>query len=51
MWDAAFAVQAILSSDLAEEYGPTLKKAHDYVKSSQVTNLSTPRELLSINMH
>ncbi|GAB2276211.1 Lupeol synthase [Dionaea muscipula] len=36
MWDAAFAVQAILSSDLAEEYGPTLKKAHDFVKASQV---------------
>ncbi|KAJ9548501.1 LOW QUALITY PROTEIN: hypothetical protein OSB04_021044, partial [Centaurea solstitialis] len=36
MWDAAFAIQAILSCNLAEEYGPTLKKAHDFVKSSQV---------------
>ncbi|KAF5804689.1 putative lupeol synthase [Helianthus annuus] len=36
MWDAAFAVQAIMSSNLTEEFGPTLKKAHDFVKSSQV---------------
>ncbi|KAL3533202.1 hypothetical protein ACH5RR_006723 [Cinchona calisaya] len=35
-WDAAFAIQAILSSNLAEEYGPTLKKAHDFIKASQV---------------
>ena len=37
MWDAAFAIQAILSCNLSEEYGPTLRKAHDFVKSSQVT--------------
>ncbi|TYJ30100.1 hypothetical protein E1A91_A06G111500v1 [Gossypium mustelinum] len=36
MWDAAFAIQAIMSSDLSEEYGPTLRKAHDFVKASQV---------------
>ncbi|KAH6779223.1 cycloartenol synthase 1 [Perilla frutescens var. hirtella] len=36
MWDAAFAIQAILSANLSEEYGPTLKKAHDFVKASQV---------------
>ncbi|CAA3029551.1 lupeol synthase-like [Olea europaea subsp. europaea] len=36
MWDAAFAIQAILSSNLAEEYGPTLMKAHNFVKASQV---------------
>lgn len=35
-WDAAFAIQAILSSNLAEEYGLTLKKAHDFIKASQV---------------
>ncbi|XP_027117731.2 lupeol synthase-like [Coffea arabica] len=35
-WDGALAVQAILSSNLAEEYGPTLKKAHDFIKASQV---------------
>ncbi|KAG4142066.1 hypothetical protein ERO13_D06G111600v2 [Gossypium hirsutum] len=36
MWDAAFAIQAIMSSDLSEEYGSTLRKAHDFLKASQV---------------
>ncbi|KAL8191563.1 hypothetical protein R6Q57_028294 [Mikania cordata] len=36
MWDAAFAIQAIMASNLAEEFGSTLRKAHDFVKSSQV---------------
>ncbi|KAB1212043.1 Lupeol synthase [Morella rubra] len=36
MWDAGFAIQAILSCNLNEEYGPTLRKAHDFVKVSQV---------------
>ncbi|EYU25764.1 hypothetical protein ABFS82_10G074300 [Erythranthe guttata] len=36
MWDAAFAIQAILSANLSEDYGPTLKKAHSFVKASQV---------------
>ncbi|KAG2668093.1 hypothetical protein I3760_15G143800 [Carya illinoinensis] len=36
MWDAGFAIQAILSCNLNEEYGPTLHKSHDFVKASQV---------------
>lgn len=36
MWDAAFANQAIIASDLVEEYSLTLKKGHDFVKASQV---------------
>ncbi|OWM86877.1 hypothetical protein CDL15_Pgr015913 [Punica granatum] len=36
MWDEGFAIQAIMSSNLSEEYGPTLRKAHDFVKASQV---------------
>ncbi|GAB4854058.1 hypothetical protein Ancab_022639 [Ancistrocladus abbreviatus] len=36
MWDAAFAIQAVLSSNLANEYEQTLQKAHDFVKASQV---------------
>ncbi|PWA84797.1 lupeol synthase [Artemisia annua] len=36
MWDAAFSIQAIMSSNLGEEYGPSLRKAHDFIKSSQV---------------
>ncbi|CDP17718.1 unnamed protein product [Coffea canephora] len=35
-WEAALSIQAILSSNLAEEYGPMLKKAHDFIKASQV---------------
>ncbi|GJR14580.1 lupeol synthase-like protein [Tanacetum coccineum] len=35
-WDAAFAIQAIMSSNLGEVYGPNLRKAQDFVKSSQV---------------
>ncbi|KAG5242921.1 cycloartenol synthase family protein [Salix suchowensis] len=36
LWDTAFAVQAIISTNLVEEYSPTLKKAHTFVKNSQV---------------
>ena len=36
LWDTAFCVQAIISTDLVEEYGPTLRKAHAYLKKSQV---------------
>ncbi|ONI26070.1 hypothetical protein PRUPE_1G002600 [Prunus persica] len=35
-WDAVFAIQAILSCNLNDEYGPTLWKAHDFLKASQV---------------
>ncbi|KAJ4839941.1 Cycloartenol synthase [Turnera subulata] len=31
LWDTAFAVQAIISTKLVDEYGPTLRKAHSYV--------------------
>ena len=36
MWDEAFAIQAIMSSNLTDEYGPTLHKAHNFLKASQV---------------
>nr|QEV81988.1 oxidosqualene cyclase [Scutellaria barbata] len=36
MWDAAFSIQAILSANVSEEYGSTLRKAHSFVKASQV---------------
>jgi len=35
-WDVAFAVQAILATNLVDEYGSTLKKAHEFIKNSQV---------------
>ncbi|KAF9663023.1 hypothetical protein SADUNF_Sadunf18G0115100 [Salix dunnii] len=36
LWDTSFAVQAIISTRLVEEFGPTLRKAHAYIKNSQV---------------
>nr|CBD47302.1 cycloartenol synthase [Dioscorea zingiberensis] len=36
LWDTAFTVQAIVATDLSEEFGPPLKKAHDYIKNTQV---------------
>ncbi|KAL9241665.1 hypothetical protein vseg_015749 [Gypsophila vaccaria] len=37
LWDTSFAVQAILSTNLYEEYDTTVRKAHTYIKNSQVT--------------
>ncbi|KAH0693374.1 hypothetical protein KY285_020471 [Solanum tuberosum] len=34
--DTSFAIQAIISTNLVEEYGPTLRKAHKFMKDSQV---------------
>ncbi|XP_034696190.1 cycloartenol synthase-like [Vitis riparia] len=36
LWDTSFAVQAIISTNLGEEYGLTLRKAHEFIKNSQV---------------
>lgn len=36
LWDTAFAAQAIISTNLIDEFGPTLKKAHAFIKNSQV---------------
>lgn len=35
-WDAGFAVQALLATNLIEEIKPTLTKGHDFIKKSQV---------------
>eukprot|EP00268_Persea_americana_P017364 TRINITY_DN18367_c0_g1_i2.p1 TRINITY_DN18367_c0_g1~~TRINITY_DN18367_c0_g1_i2.p1 ORF type:complete len:387 (+),score=68.23 TRINITY_DN18367_c0_g1_i2:545-1705(+) len=36
LWDTAFTAQAYLSTNLYEEFGSTIKKAHEYIKNSQV---------------
>ncbi|XP_047155550.1 beta-amyrin synthase-like [Vigna umbellata] len=36
-WDAGFIVQALLATNLVDDLGPTLAKAHDFIKKSQVT--------------
>lgn len=35
-WDISFVIQALLATDLIEEFGLTLLKAHDFIKKSQV---------------
>ncbi|KAF5941596.1 hypothetical protein HYC85_019238, partial [Camellia sinensis] len=37
LWDVAFAVQAILSTNLVDEYGSMLKKSHEFIKISQAS--------------
>lgn len=37
-WDVAFAVQAILACNVAEEFVTTLKKAHHFIKASQIVD-------------
>ncbi|XP_020221338.2 cycloartenol synthase [Cajanus cajan] len=36
-WDVALSVQAILATDLEDEYGPMLKKANNFIRCSQIT--------------
>ncbi|KAI8563347.1 hypothetical protein RHMOL_Rhmol03G0104900 [Rhododendron molle] len=36
IWDCALATQALIASNMVEEYGDSLKKAHFYIKESQV---------------
>ncbi|KAL3533220.1 hypothetical protein ACH5RR_006741, partial [Cinchona calisaya] len=36
LWDATFSVQAIIATNLHDEYGLMLKKAHKFVKVSQI---------------
>ncbi|KAL8139692.1 hypothetical protein V2J09_005713 [Rumex salicifolius] len=36
MWDASFAIQAIMASNLTQQCAQTLRKAHEFVKASQV---------------
>ncbi|KAJ0984142.1 hypothetical protein J5N97_002498 [Dioscorea zingiberensis] len=36
LWETAFTVQAIVATNLSEEFGPSLKKAHDFIKNTQI---------------
>ncbi|KAK6789845.1 hypothetical protein RDI58_013645 [Solanum bulbocastanum] len=36
LWDVSFGVQAILATNLTQEYGVMLKNAHHFIKASQV---------------
>ncbi|XP_057447339.1 cycloartenol synthase-like isoform X2 [Lotus japonicus] len=41
IWDVAFSVQAILATNLVDEYGSMLRKANNFLKCSQVTKNSS----------
>lgn len=36
LWETTFMVQSICSTNLSQEYGPTLNRAYEYIKNSQV---------------
>lgn len=36
LWDSAFYVQAIIASNLTDEYENTLRRAHEFIKQTQV---------------
>ncbi|XP_016445350.1 beta-amyrin synthase [Nicotiana tabacum] len=36
LWDTAFAIQALLASEMNDEISDTLRKGHDFIKKSQV---------------
>lgn len=36
LWDVVLAVQAIVGTNLPHEYGIMLKRAHEFIKMSQV---------------
>ncbi|VVB14237.1 unnamed protein product [Arabis nemorensis] len=36
LWDVALAVQAILATNLVDEYGMMLKRAHNFIKNTQI---------------
>ncbi|KAJ6936641.1 beta-amyrin synthase-like isoform X4 [Populus alba x Populus x berolinensis] len=50
LWDAAFATQAIIASNLVDEYGSTLRKAHEFLKLSQ-EHISKGAWTLSVKDH
>ncbi|XP_010048521.2 cycloartenol synthase [Eucalyptus grandis] len=41
LWDVAFSVQAILATNLVDQFGSVLKKAHDFIKNTQVRENSS----------
>lgn len=40
-WDVSFAVQAILATNFSDEFAPMLKKAHNFIKNTQVRTNSS----------
>ncbi|EXB42556.1 Lupeol synthase [Morus notabilis] len=49
-WDVALAVQAIISCNLNEEYGMVLRKAHEFLKASQLRE-DPPGDFTTMHRH
>nr|QEV81990.1 oxidosqualene cyclase [Scutellaria barbata] len=45
LWDVLLAVQAIMATNLPQEYGVVLKRAHDFIKRSQIRKESSGDEV------
>nr|AAX95229.1 Similar to cycloartenol synthase [Oryza sativa Japonica Group] len=43
VWDAGLTVEALVATDLVKELGPTLKRAHSFLKNSQLLD-NCPRD-------
>jgi len=50
-WDVEFAIQAILASGLTREYASTLRKAHDFLKASQVFLILSQRARVHVQKY
>ncbi|KAK2988295.1 hypothetical protein RJ640_011966 [Escallonia rubra] len=50
VWDCALAIQAVLASNMTDEYGDCLKKAHFYLQESQITE-NPPGDFRSMYRH
>nr|UTU07505.1 oxidosqualene cyclase 1 [Ailanthus altissimus] len=50
VWDTALALQALLASNLMDDIGPTLAKAHDFLKKSQIKD-NPPGDYKSMFRH
>ncbi|KAM7524999.1 hypothetical protein LguiA_014901 [Lonicera macranthoides] len=49
IWDCAHATQAIIASNMVEEFGDSLKKAHFYIKESQDHGLSLIKIMVGLS--
>jgi cycloartenol synthase len=41
LWDVVLSVQAIISTNLTDEYGPMLNNAHDFIRNTQIKENSS----------
>uniref|UniRef100_A0A0E0LBN1 Uncharacterized protein n=1 Tax=Oryza punctata TaxID=4537 RepID=A0A0E0LBN1_ORYPU len=49
-WEIALVVQSFCSTDLINEYGPTIERAHRYIKNAQVYCSGSSKIILRIKV-